>query len=178
MVSRSRRSGDSGGKMSRKPYGSNLSLTADTVETPGPLPTPCMVWRWARGKNGYGTISCKGKPKYAHRASYEAFRGPIPEGFQIDHLCKVVGCVNPEHLEAVTPRENTLRSNSLSAINARKTHCPRGHAYDVSNTCMNDGARRCRVCTLEQNRRSYWKFRDARTAYMRQRYAASRNAGE
>ena len=79
---------------------------------------------------------------YAHRVMYTHMVGPIPEGLTIDHLCKVHNCVNPKHLEAVTQRENVLRSNNMAAINARKTLCMRGHEL----TTIAPNKRRCDTC--------------------------------
>ena len=69
----------------------------------------CWIWQGGLNFKGYGTMRLKGYGRSAHRNSYEAFKGSIPEGHQIDHLCRVRSCVNPDHLEAVEPRENTLR---------------------------------------------------------------------
>lgn len=105
--------------------------------------TPCWEWLGYKTKGGYGKFRVEGKSPYAHRFAYEHFVGTIPDGLELDHLCRVRHCVNPEHLEAVTHRENMLRGESLQAINAQKTHCPQAHAYDyVSPT----GNRRCRSC--------------------------------
>lgn len=95
----------------------------------------------------------------AHRYAYEHFIGPIPEGLQVDHLCRVRNCVNPDHLEAVTCRENVLRGDGVAAANARATHCPQGHAYDEANTyTWTNGGRHCRACarikTREQRART------------------------
>ena len=68
-----------------------------------------------------------------HRVAYEAAVGPIPEGLQLDHLCRNTLCTNPAHLEPVTCRENLLRGNTLQAANAAKTHCPYGHPYAGEN---------------------------------------------
>lgn len=75
----------------------------------------------------YGSIWGEGKHHFAHRLAYRFYVGPIPDGLTIDHLCKNTLCVNPAHLEAVTSSVNTLRADTFSGINSRKTHCPQGH---------------------------------------------------
>lgn len=129
----------------------------------GPKPVPPEVrfwrfvdktdgcWLWVGTDNGkYGTLglSIDGTRTslYAHRLSYEMHVGPIPEGLTIDHLCRVPLCVNPDHLEAVTQRENSLRGTGVSAVNARKTHCPKGHPLDGLRT---SGRRYCKTCARE-----------------------------
>jgi hypothetical protein len=75
--------------------------------------SPCWIWQLkTMKKTGYGTLGIKGKHYLAHRVYYEQARGPIPEGMQLDHLCRVRECVNPDHLEPVTPQENTRRSRA------------------------------------------------------------------
>ena len=72
-------------------------------------------WNWIAGRsNGYGMIQINKKHKYAHRVSYEIFKGDIPEGLELDHLCRNRKCVNPDHLEAVSSRENTMRGNNIT----------------------------------------------------------------
>ncbi len=89
----------------------------------------------------------------AHRFAFEMARGPVPEGLQLDHLCRVRHCVNPGHLELVTSRVNTLRGTSFSAVNATKTHCPKGHPYSTENTHTDaSNKRHCRVCNREAAR--------------------------
>src|SRR5438105_11185649 len=87
----------------------------------------CWWWRAGVFSSGYGAFSYKGQNREAHRFSYEQIRGPIPDSLPLDHLCKNTLCVNPDHLEPVTPKENNRRSNSPSALHMKKTHCPRGH---------------------------------------------------
>ena len=94
--------------------------------------TGCWLWMGAiiPAGGGYAEISQNRKPVYVHRLMYEKHKGPIPDGLEIDHLCRVSSCVNPDHLEAVTHRENMLRGLTVGARNAAKTHCPKGHPLD------------------------------------------------
>jgi HNH endonuclease len=122
--------------------------------------TDCWLWVGNRDKDGYPLFrpDPSGPEKRAHRIAFEHHFGPIPEGMQLDHLCHtwalVTGecgagpclhrrCVCPEHLEAVTVSENTLRSDHAER---RKTHCPMGHEYKGANTIMRGGKRFCREC--------------------------------
>ena len=105
-------------------------------------------WLWVGAKNPKGYPQCWNGQRVtpAHRFAYEFCVGPIPEGLEIDHLCRVRNCVNPDHLEPVTHRENTLRGFSPMANNARRTHCPKGHLYDAHNILLYRGSRYCRAC--------------------------------
>lgn len=106
----------------------------------------CWLWNSTKSVNGYGVFWNGHKGVRAHRFSYELFKGPIPDGLQIDHLCRVRHCVNPLHLEAVTQKENLLRGESFSAINKRKTECNYGHPLSGENLRIWNGRRRCRAC--------------------------------
>ena len=106
----------------------------------------CWIWNgYRRGR--YGSIFAYGKNHPVHRFSYEMFVGKIPDGLTLDHLCREPFCINPNHLEPVTMRENILRGTSIVAINSQKTHCLRGHFFSQENTYIKRGGQRlCRTC--------------------------------
>jgi hypothetical protein len=108
----------------------------------------CWLWTGYRLHNGYGSLMANGKKNtLAHRFAYELLVGPIPDGLTLDHLCRVRNCVNPAHLEPCTMAENALRGVGPTAVNARKTHCKRGHEFTPQNTYARpDGGRECKAC--------------------------------
>lgn len=116
------------------------------------MPEPnsgCWLWSGASTRDGYGRfqVAYSGhQEQRAHRFSYRRFKGPIPDGLQLDHKCRVRCCVNPDHLEAVTAKVNTLRSEAVSAKNARKTHCVNGHEFVGENLYLTPD-KKYRVCT-------------------------------
>ncbi|MDQ6875417.1 MAG: HNH endonuclease [Actinomycetota bacterium] len=95
----------------------------------------------------------------AHRWAYESLIGPIPEGLQIDHLCRTPTCVNPWHMEPVSQRVNIMRSESFTAKAAQKTHCVNGHEFSEANTHVRATAsgreRRCRACSAASSLARY-----------------------
>lgn len=125
------------------------------------LPDSPGCWLWTgsiHATSGYGQVWSQaiGRVDRAHRLVYQTLIGPIPEGLELDHLCRTRSCVNPAHLEPVTSLTNWSRGMSLPAINARKTHCSRGHAYDQANTRYDHlGARHCITCQNIWNYKRY-----------------------
>ncbi len=115
------------------------------------LETGCWVWTGSRTRDSYGWVWFKPRAWLAHRLVYELCVGPIPEGLQIDHLCRNRPCVSPSHLEPVTNAENVRRGMGGEWWR-RKTHCPQGHAYVEANTYMYRNRRHCRACIKIRSR--------------------------
>lgn len=114
--------------------------------------TPCIEWPLSRSQ-GYAVLHTKGKRIRLHVEVWKTINGPVPEGLQLDHLCRNRACINPEHLEPVTSRVNTLRGEGPTAVNARKDVCDKGHALIPDNINMRRGRRHCRTCQQEHQRR-------------------------
>lgn len=122
--------------------------------------TACIPWAGRIDRDGYGRFG----DGLAHRHVYQEVVGPIPIGLDLDHTCHTracrggVGClhrrcVNPDHLEPVTRRENTLRGNAPTVDLAKRTHCKHGHRYTTENTRIDrHGVRLCRTCDRERQR--------------------------
>jgi hypothetical protein len=110
----------------------------------------CWLWTGAKTPYGYGKILTFRSIRVAHRVLYEALVGPVPEGMELDHLCRTPACVRPDHLEPVSHRENISRA-------LWKTHCVRGHALTNANTYRYSYGRVCRLCQLESTRKRYAK---------------------
>src|SRR3990167_9138023 len=118
-------------------------------------PGGCWLWTGATS-SGYGRfrINTHWPSARAHRLAYESVIGPIPNGLTLDHLCRVRRCVNPHHMEPVSRKLNILRGDSCCARNAKATHCPHGHPYDLFNTYdRGERGRECRTCRNEHMRR-------------------------
>ncbi|HEY6154661.1 MAG TPA: HNH endonuclease signature motif containing protein [Candidatus Udaeobacter sp.] len=120
--------------------------------------TGCWYWLGGKSKAGYGQMGAFGISQYTHIVSYELFIGPVPDGLELDHKCRMPACWNPYHLEPVTHAENLLRGESPYAKKKRQTHCKYGHPFEGENLVFNaDGTRDCRIC-----RRRRWRLKEQR----------------
>lgn len=113
----------------------------------------CWLWLGAIHHTGYGQFWFEGCAVFAHRWAYEQWVGPIPDGLELDHKCRIRHCVRPAHLEPVTNHENIRRGRSGQHQSA-KTHCPAEHPYSGDNLYLNPttGKRECRACNAERTR--------------------------
>ena len=120
----------------------------------------CWNWIACKDKLGYGRFHYGSRTQHvlSHRFAYELIKGNIPEGLELDHLCRNSSCVNPEHLEAVTHQVNNSRGDYKNTVlkHRLRIFCERGHPYSIKNTYMNNNHRYCRTCKRE-NMRKYTK---------------------
>lgn len=137
-------------------YGEHCSTRCRKYRTPEQIlalvrkdsASACWPWPGRVHTDGYGRTSTDGRRGQVHRITYALVKGSIPEGLELDHLCRNRACANPNHLEAVTSRVNLLRGVGAAAQNARKTECKRGHSLVGANCYVNAGSgfRQCRRC--------------------------------
>ena len=116
----------------------------------------CWEWTAAKDRRGYGKVQVNGRAWLAHRWAYESTVAVVPEGMELDHLCRNPGCVRPDHLEPVTHAENVRRGQGghLNNWQRRKTYCPQGHPLNDANVFHDkQGWRHCRTCHNARNRR-------------------------
>ena len=130
----------------------------------------CWLWMAYCDKDGYAQsrVGSRTDGTYRNvrtaRYLYQQFVRAIPDGLQVDHLCRQRACVNTNHLEPVTPRENTLRGKGVTAVNHRKQRCKRGHDFTEDNTYWWNNMRHCRRCKSERSRR----YREAKECHAEQ----------
>lgn len=137
------------------------------VDKNGPIPEhrpelgPCWVWMGILNNWHYGHFRFNGKRYLTHKFAWKIKRGEVPLGKELDHLCNLPKCVNPNHLEAVTHQENMRRGlNSPTGTNFRKTHCIYRHEFNQENTEIRyNGFRRCKICHRRQYLARYYRFR-------------------
>lgn len=123
----------------------------------------CVLWTGHVNHAGYGYISVKHRKKSVHRLAFSGFKGAIPEGLEIDHLCRVRNCVNPVHLEAVTHSENLLRSERRRIAIGDK--CANGHTYSEETLYLRpDGRQVCKPCKQTVSRNSKRRMRAIKVA--------------
>ncbi len=120
----------------------------------------CWIWVGNVNPAGYGQMRVKQDGEFftasTHRLTYAQLRGFVPEGLQLDHLCRFRACCNPDHLEPVTCRENLLRGETRAAANAAKEFCVHGHKFEGYNVAIDEkGHRKCRTCAREK--RAAWR---------------------
>jgi len=116
-------------------------------------------WEWIGATSGgYGGLKVDGRMAKAHRLVYELLVGPIPDGLELDHLCRNTSCVKPSHLEPVTHAENVRRGRAGENSKV-KTQCPQGHLYTGDNLVVTNGRRVCRTCRNASSLRHFHRKR-------------------
>lgn len=118
-------------------------LSLVTIDASG-----CHLWVGVKNRKGYGRLGRYGKSLFAHRYAFESAHGPIPQGLELDHLCRQTSCVRPKHLEAVAPEENRRRARRHLVPPGRESYCLRGHLFGP----LRSGRRYCQQCNTERHR--------------------------
>lgn len=130
------------------------------VDKQGFCPGACWVWLSAIDKGGYGDFWVGfRKTQSAHVVAYWLLVGFYSRDLELDHMCRNRACVNPDHLQPVTPLVNMLRGESFAAVNSTKDRCPKGHPYENNLVTRADGHRQCRICHNESCRAAKRRMR-------------------
>lgn len=108
----------------------------------------CHEWTGAKNADGYGRFAVRRKNRLAHVVAWTIDHGQVPDGMEIDHLCRNRACVRTDHMELVSHHANLMRGETITAHHAAKTHCIRGHEFTPENTIVrpNGAGRECRAC--------------------------------
>lgn len=112
----------------------------------------CILYHGRAKPTGYAQMLIGNKQEYVHRVAYRLAKGRIPKGYQVDHLCKTRSCINPDHLEAVTPQVNVSRAGNHYRD---RTHCQNGHILVGKHIRLYHGYRYCRICRTAYNKRRW-----------------------
>lgn len=137
--------------------------------------TESGCWLWLRGCNsdGYACMTVGITSTRVHKWAYEKYKHIVPTKMTLDHLCRVRSCVNPDHLDCISNWENSFRGDTLTGINARKTHCKNGHEFTAQNTEVyktknrkwsNGIIRRCKICRRIYNKQWKTNFKKGKIA--------------
>lgn len=131
-------------------------------------PTGCWIWTAATNRHGYGMFnpgrSTGRRWRAAHIWAYEHFIGTVPDGLELDHLCRNPRCANPNHLEPVSHAVNIRRGITVQRNRERfaaQTHCKNGHPFSGENLLMSGGIRICRTCKRAAGARTRQRRRQA-----------------
>lgn len=141
---------------------SKIRLEQAPTNPPRPISGPC--WMWTASGSRYGLIRHGGGTRVAHRVVYELLVGPVPDGLELDHLCRVKYCCSPMHLEPVTHQVNVDRAKPLEG-RPRWTHCPKGHELAGENVKIKERRgyveRTCGTCARRRSRERMRRVRAA-----------------
>ena len=125
----------------------------------------CWIWLGYVSENGYGRFCPRYgmTPLYAHRVSYELYKKKIPEGFVLDHVCRIRCCVNPDHLEIVTQKENLARGIGTSGESySMRDSCKNGHSFSGGRFYLRSRTRICLICDSKRSKAKYRRLKNAR----------------
>ncbi len=142
----------------RRPGSLHYRFLVKIEKQPGP--DGCWLWTARVNDDGYGEFRAFAKNVKAHFYSFVIYKGPVPQGLEIDHECKRRNCVNPRHLRAIPHAKNVIRGEEH--YKRQQTHCQRGHEFTAANTGYNREKRYCRACSNAAQNARKRKYREAR----------------